>query len=205
MPTRKRLPSDREVIDLATELIAGLNARYGRGPLLPAESPPQWNPSEGRWMGWERKRGKLHEFNRAAAGRRRHDVRHPGRRPRSAAERALRHHARLRHGSAARCRTEARRHACASAEPRPLRQRIGPRHRRLRRASAARRDRRGQRGGDDVLAGVFGARRARPVHDRGVGRVSGSVRRGQLRRQRHLRRRRVRAGAAAAGSRTTRC
>ncbi len=22
-----------------------------------------WNPAEGKWMGWERKRGKLHEFN----------------------------------------------------------------------------------------------------------------------------------------------
>ncbi|MFN8440227.1 MAG: glucoamylase family protein [Caldilineaceae bacterium] len=27
-----------------------------------------WNPSEARWMGWERKRGKLHEFNRLVRG-----------------------------------------------------------------------------------------------------------------------------------------
>ena len=29
-----------------------------------------WNPSEGLWMGWERKRGKLHEFNRLLRGAR---------------------------------------------------------------------------------------------------------------------------------------
>ena len=27
-----------------------------------------WNPSEGRWMGWERKRGKLHELNQLLRG-----------------------------------------------------------------------------------------------------------------------------------------
>ena len=27
-----------------------------------------WNPGEGKWMGWERKRGKLHEFNRLLRG-----------------------------------------------------------------------------------------------------------------------------------------
>ena len=30
----------------------------------------RWNPSENRWMGWERKRGKLHEFNRVLRGAR---------------------------------------------------------------------------------------------------------------------------------------
>src|SRR5207248_1987557 len=30
----------------------------------------QWNASEGRWMGWERKRGKLVEFNRLLRGAR---------------------------------------------------------------------------------------------------------------------------------------
>ena len=28
----------------------------------------QWNPGEGKWMGWERKRGKLEEFNRLLRG-----------------------------------------------------------------------------------------------------------------------------------------
>lgn len=30
--------------------------------------PRKWNPSENRWMGWERKRGKLHELNRLLRG-----------------------------------------------------------------------------------------------------------------------------------------
>jgi len=41
--------------------------------MVPAEGLPRfylfhrkrlWNPLEGKWMGWERKRGKLHEFNK---------------------------------------------------------------------------------------------------------------------------------------------
>ena len=28
----------------------------------------QWNPGENKWMGWERKRGKLEEFNRLLRG-----------------------------------------------------------------------------------------------------------------------------------------
>ena len=69
----EHMPGDE---DLLTELAAGigrLNERY--------ESPPGvgerfmllhrrrlWNEKEGRWMGWERKRGKLHELNRLLRG-----------------------------------------------------------------------------------------------------------------------------------------
>ena len=28
----------------------------------------QWNAAQGKWMGWERKRGKLHELNRFLRG-----------------------------------------------------------------------------------------------------------------------------------------
>ncbi|HZK19970.1 MAG TPA: glucoamylase family protein, partial [Treponemataceae bacterium] len=31
-----------------------------------------WNPSEQKWMGWERKRGKLHEFNKLIRGNQEH-------------------------------------------------------------------------------------------------------------------------------------
>ncbi len=62
---------------LATGLaaMADLNARYGPG----SDGLPRfyllhrkrvWNPSEGVWMGWERKRGKLHELNRLLGGAR---------------------------------------------------------------------------------------------------------------------------------------
>ena len=33
-----------------------------------------WNPSQGCWMGWERKRGKLSEFNRLLRGATRHEL-----------------------------------------------------------------------------------------------------------------------------------
>ena len=50
-----------------------LNERY---PVKPSEHPRfaiyhrrrVFNPQEERWMGWERKRGKLHEFNRLLLG-----------------------------------------------------------------------------------------------------------------------------------------
>ncbi len=62
------LPSDRALVDLAAELIAGLNEEYGSGRFYLLHRRRQWNASEGRWMGWERKRGKLHEFNRLLRG-----------------------------------------------------------------------------------------------------------------------------------------
>ena len=62
------LPSDRALVDLAAELIAGLNEQYGAGRFYLLHRRRQWNASEGRWMGWERKRGKLHEFNRLLRG-----------------------------------------------------------------------------------------------------------------------------------------
>ena len=62
------LDADREVIDLASESITGLNARYGSERFYLLCRKRQWNPAEGRWMGWERKRGKLHEFNRVLRG-----------------------------------------------------------------------------------------------------------------------------------------
>jgi hypothetical protein len=45
-------------------LITRLNAQHGAGRFYLLHRKREWNPSERRWMGWERKRGKLHEFNR---------------------------------------------------------------------------------------------------------------------------------------------
>ena len=55
------------------EGIARLNRRYGpalgRGDrFLLLHRQRVWNESEGRWLGWERKRGKLHELNRLLRG-----------------------------------------------------------------------------------------------------------------------------------------
>ena len=70
--------------------------------ILPVSPPRQWNAREGLWMGWERKRGKIEEFNRLLRGAtdtsfaiQVGDVDDP-------AERPLLHHARQRHAAPAR-------------------------------------------------------------------------------------------------------
>ena len=56
--------------DVEEELIAGirrLNSRYGtegNGPFHVLHRPRRHNACQGCWMGWERKRGKLEDFNR---------------------------------------------------------------------------------------------------------------------------------------------
>src|SRR6185369_12856256 len=61
---------DRELLELAQDGIADLNRRLGG-------APPRYfllhrrrllNSTEGRYMGWERKRGKLEELNRLLRG-----------------------------------------------------------------------------------------------------------------------------------------
>ena len=72
----ERTAGDADLLSAAAEGIARLNDRYG--PLAEVGGPRflllhrrrLWNPSEGVWMGWERKRGKLHELNRLLRGAR---------------------------------------------------------------------------------------------------------------------------------------
>ncbi|HLF56915.1 MAG TPA: glucoamylase family protein, partial [Thermoanaerobaculia bacterium] len=66
-----RMDSDESVLAAAREGIARLNERSADGRrdrfyLFHRER--QWNPGEGLWMGWERKRGKLEELNRLLRG-----------------------------------------------------------------------------------------------------------------------------------------
>jgi cyclic beta-1,2-glucan synthetase len=69
--TAEHMPGDEHVVQTALDSIAGLNHRYASG------GPPlfflfhrkrRWDAAEQRWMGWERKRGKLGEFNRLLLG-----------------------------------------------------------------------------------------------------------------------------------------
>ena len=67
------MPGDDELLAVAVEGITRLNRRYGpvgddgaRFFLLHRRRV--WNESEGKWLGWERKRGKLHELNRLLRG-----------------------------------------------------------------------------------------------------------------------------------------
>ncbi|MDF1485586.1 glucoamylase family protein [Ramlibacter sp. H39-3-26] len=67
------LPSDAVLLAGAARAIAALNLRHGPGPdggnrFLLLHRRRVFNPAENTWMGWERKRGKLHELNRLLRG-----------------------------------------------------------------------------------------------------------------------------------------
>ncbi|MHB1224195.1 MAG: GH36-type glycosyl hydrolase domain-containing protein [Gemmatimonadaceae bacterium] len=64
-------PDDGPVLAAAEEGVRALNARYApkTGDVFYLlHRPRRWNEREGVWMGWERKRGKLGEFNRFLGG-----------------------------------------------------------------------------------------------------------------------------------------
>ena len=70
---QQQMPADEELVAAAVKGIRDLNARHSAGgyrPFYLFHRERRWNPSEGRWMGWERKRGKLMEFNRMLHGAR---------------------------------------------------------------------------------------------------------------------------------------
>ncbi|MCC7325973.1 MAG: cyclic beta 1-2 glucan synthetase [Burkholderiales bacterium] len=73
------LPADAALISAARAGIASLNAKYGANGETPADDhqggifflfhrPRRWNSVEGRWMGYERKRGKLADLNALLRG-----------------------------------------------------------------------------------------------------------------------------------------
>ncbi len=63
---------DDPVLATAAEGIARLNRLYGPASdgerFLLLHRRRVWNEGQGKWMGWERKRGKLHELNRLLRG-----------------------------------------------------------------------------------------------------------------------------------------
>ncbi|HZC45840.1 MAG TPA: protein ndvB, partial [Candidatus Acidoferrum sp.] len=65
-------PGDDDLFAAAAAGIAQLNNRHGPGPsgarFLLLHRKRVWDEAEGCWMGWERKRGKLHELNRLLRG-----------------------------------------------------------------------------------------------------------------------------------------
>jgi cyclic beta-1,2-glucan synthetase len=65
------LPDDEDILDAARAGIDALNSKHGGGRqdrFYLFHRRRQWNAAEGRWMGWERKRGKIEEFNRLLRG-----------------------------------------------------------------------------------------------------------------------------------------
>ncbi|HWN86765.1 MAG TPA: DUF3131 domain-containing protein, partial [Vicinamibacterales bacterium] len=64
-------PKDAEILEAARAGITALNARHaadGADRFFLFHRLRQWNAREGLWMGWERKRGKIEEFNRLLRG-----------------------------------------------------------------------------------------------------------------------------------------
>nr|WIE91350.1 glucoamylase family protein [Mesorhizobium sp. WSM4875] len=63
---------DQELLQVAMEAIARLNQRHGQAPggdrFLLLHRRRVWNESQHKWIGWERKRGKLHELNQLLRG-----------------------------------------------------------------------------------------------------------------------------------------
>ena len=65
------LPIDADVLRRLKEGITHLNTKYGSAGsslFYLFHRPRKWNGAEGRWMGYERKRGKLSEFNALLRG-----------------------------------------------------------------------------------------------------------------------------------------
>ena len=65
------LPDDAGILEAARAGVMDLNARIGQGRtdrFHLFHRVRQWNPGERSWIGWERKRGKLEEFNRLLRG-----------------------------------------------------------------------------------------------------------------------------------------
>ena len=65
---KEQADGDAPLIAAAADGVARLNLRYGPAPggtrFLLLHRRRVWNEGESRWIGWERKRGKLHELNR---------------------------------------------------------------------------------------------------------------------------------------------
>jgi cyclic beta-1,2-glucan synthetase len=65
----EHMPEDDALVEAAAQGIQRLNAKYERADgFYFFHRRRLWNPSEGCWMGWERKRGKLEEFNQLLRG-----------------------------------------------------------------------------------------------------------------------------------------
>ena len=66
-------PEDPGLLRIAQEGISRLNRTYGEGRFYLFHRQRTWSDSEGKFIGWERKRGKLEELNGLILGQRRED------------------------------------------------------------------------------------------------------------------------------------
>jgi cellobiose phosphorylase len=61
-------PQDAPLLERAAQRIEALNAKYGGEAFFLLHRPRRWNERERRWMGYERKRGKLDDLNAVLRG-----------------------------------------------------------------------------------------------------------------------------------------
>jgi len=69
--TSETCPGDAEIVAAAQAGVQALEARYGDGresTFYLLHRARRWNPAQRVWMGWERKRGKLTQFNHLVLG-----------------------------------------------------------------------------------------------------------------------------------------
>lgn len=69
---QEKMPGDQNILYLARQAIEHLNNKYPHRAVdyfFLCHRPRVYNPKEGVWMGWERKRGKLADFNSLLLGK----------------------------------------------------------------------------------------------------------------------------------------
>ena len=66
--TAEETSNDSPLLAIAQSGVEALNQTHGEARFHLFHRKRRWNPGEEKWMGWERKRGKLEEFNRLLRG-----------------------------------------------------------------------------------------------------------------------------------------
>jgi cyclic beta-1,2-glucan synthetase len=66
----EHLPTDEALLQAAVRALQDLGRKYGEGRFFLFHRPRRWSETERKFIGWERKRGKLEELNRLIEGTR---------------------------------------------------------------------------------------------------------------------------------------
>lgn len=64
----QKTEQDETLLNIAVKGVEALEAKYGSGKFFLFHRNRVWSKSENRWIGWERKRGKLEDLNRFLLG-----------------------------------------------------------------------------------------------------------------------------------------
>ena len=150
---RQSMPEDAEYIDIVARGVEELNRRHGAGHFFLFHRARMWSESEQRWIGWERKRGKLEQLNQFLIGEPTPELEGFLSCGRSCAARghSLRHHSGCRYPTAARHRPEDDRNPRASAKSGAAFVRWSPRSSRIHDHSTKRQRVASERNGHMVL------------------------------------------------------